>query len=179
VAILAAGTFMPGGSHPVRRQFVWNGHEQNGALAPDGRYYVKVHLVHQARTVTISDNSGPIPFRVITTAPRPLITLVTPHLIHQSRPEPVRIDYTGNGIRLATILIYRLDSHRRPVLVKSFLTGGHSAVWNGWIRKQPASSGRYLIGLKVTDLACNTGYSPPTLFPLPPGAGAIEVTVLP
>jgi len=179
VATLASGTFMPGGSHPVRRQFVWNGHEQGGSLAPDGEYFVEVHLIGQGRYVTISNNSGPIPFRVITTPPNPVITLVSPHLIRQSRPTPVRIDFTGNGSRLATVLIYRLGSHRHPILVKTFLTGGHSAVWNGLIQKRPASPGTYVIGLGVTDLACNTGYFPPTLFPLPAGAAAIEVKVLP
>jgi hypothetical protein len=179
VATLATRAFMPGGSHPVRKQFVWNGYETNRVLAPDGEYFVEVYLVHQARTVTISDNAGPIPFRVITTPPKPQITLVSPHVIHQSRPSPVRIDFTGNGSRLATILIYRLDNRRRPVLVKSFITGGHSAVWNGLIRGKPASPGTYYLSLEVTDLACNTGYYPATLFPLPSGASAIEVTVLP
>ncbi len=179
VATLASGSFMTGGSHPVRKQFVWNGHERNGALAPDGTYYVKVHLINQARTVTISDNSGPIPFRVITAAPRPAITRVSPHVIHQSRPVPIHISYTGNGSRLATVLVYRLDRRHRPVLVKSFITGGHGTIWNGMIRRRPAAPGTYYIGLKVTDLACNTGQFPPTLSPLPADAASIEVTVLP
>jgi hypothetical protein len=179
VATLAAGAFMPGGNHPVRKQFVWNGYEPGRVLAPDGEYFVKVHLVHQARTVTISDNTGPIPFRVITTPPRPRITLVTPHVIHASRPRRIRIDYTGNGSRLVTIQLYRLDSGHRPRLVKSFVTGGHSAVWDGRIRRHPASPGTYYVGLQVTDLACDTARFPPTLHPLPSRAAAIEVTVLP
>jgi FlgD Ig-like domain len=179
VATLARGTYMPGGSHPVRKLFRWNGFESDGALAPDGVYYVRVHLIHQDRTVKISDSSGPIPFRVITTPPKPLITQLTPHQIQASRPTPVRIDFTGNGSRLATVLIYRLGSHGRPQLVKSFITGGHSAEWNGLIQKRPAPPGNYFIGLEVTDLACNTGFYPPTLFPLPPHAGDIEVTVVP
>lgn len=168
VATLATGTFMRGGSHPVRKYFTWNGHESGGALAPDGVYYVRVYLIHQARPVTISDSSGPVPFRVITTPPHPVITLVTPHEIRASRPTPVRLDFTGNGSRLATVLIYRLNGGRKPLLVKTFVTGGHSAVWNGLIHKHPAAPGTYLIGLEVTDLACNTGR-----------AAAAEVTVLP
>jgi hypothetical protein len=179
VATLARGTFMPGGNHPVRKQFVWKGIENDGALAPDGAYYVRVRLVHQARTVTISDSSGPIQFRVITTPPKPIITLVSPHVIHASRPSPVRIDFTGNGSRLATIVVYRLTGRHRPTLVKSFITGGHSASWNGLIRSQPAPPGTYFIGLGVTDAACNTAYFPPSLYPLPAGSGAIKVTVLP
>jgi FlgD Ig-like domain len=179
VATLATGTFMPGGSHPVRKQFTWDGRETGGRLAPDGEYYVRVRLLHQARTVTISDSSGPIPFRVITTPPKPLITSVTPRQIHASRPARVRADFTGNGSRLATILIYRLNGERKPALVKSFITGGHTAVWDGLIHKQPAAPGTYLIGLEVTDLACNTGRFPASLSPLPPDAAAAEVTVLP
>jgi hypothetical protein len=179
VATLARGRYMAGGSHPVRKQFIWKGTTNTGALAPDGEYWVRVRLRHQARTVAISDSSGPIPFRVLTTPPRPLITLVTPKEIHASHPSRVRIDFTGNGSRLATILVYRLTRHQRPVLVKSFITGSHTAVWDGLIRKRPASPGTYVIGLKVTDVACNTGYFPPTLHPLPAGSGAIKVTVLP
>lgn len=179
VATLARGTFMPGGSHPVRKQFSWDGHESNGSLAPDGDYYVRVRLVHQARTVTISDSSGPIPFQVITTPPKPLVTLVAPRQIRASRPTPVRVEFTGNGSRLATVLIYRLNGGRRPALVKSFITGGHSTIWDGRIRRRAAGPGTYLIGLEVTDLACNTGRYPASLSPLAPAATAAEVTVLP
>jgi hypothetical protein len=177
VATLARGRFMSGGTHPVRTQFTWNGFERGGVLAPDGIYYVKVHLVRVDRTVTISDNSGPIPFRIITRPPKPFVTDVAPRVIHASRPASVRIDYTGNESRLATILVYRLG--HRPVLVKSFLSKGQTAIWNGLIRKHPAAPGRYLIGLQVTDLACNTAFFPPKTSSSIRGASASEVTVLP
>jgi hypothetical protein len=179
VATLASARFMPGGSHLVRTQFVWNGWERGGVLAPDGVYYVRVRLIHQRRTVTISDNSGPVPFRIITTAPKPVITRVAPHLIHSSHPTAVRIAYAGNETRLATILIYRVGRRQRPQLVKSFLSKGQTAVWNGLIRRHPATPGRYVIGLQVTDAACNTGSFPTPLYPLPRGAASYEVTVLP
>ncbi|HLY49194.1 MAG TPA: hypothetical protein VKR21_08360, partial [Solirubrobacteraceae bacterium] len=179
VATLTSGTFMPGGSHPVRKQFVWNGYEAGHVLAPDGEYFVKVHLVHQARTVTISDNSGPIPFQIITTPPKPRVTQVTPHVVHRLARQRIRINYTGNGSRLATVLIYRLGHRHRLVLVKSFIAGAHSAVWDGLIQRRPAPVGTYYIGLEVTNLACNTARFPATLAPPPSGAGAIEVTVLP
>jgi hypothetical protein len=178
VATLASGTFMPGGNHPVRKQFVWDGHENNGPLAPDGQYYVRVRLRHQVRTVTISDSSGPIPFRIITTPPKPRIILVTPRVIRTAQPAQVRIEYAGNEDRAATILIYHLDRRRRATLVKSFLTAGrgHTALWNGMIRKQPAAPGTYVIGLEVTDAACNTARYPAMVSP--PPRGAVEVTVL-
>ena len=53
----------------MRRLFVWNGREDNGRLAPDGTYYVRVALIHQGRTVTISDASGPKTVKVKTARP--------------------------------------------------------------------------------------------------------------
>ena len=50
---------MRGGAHPVRRLFVWNGREDNGRLAPDGTYYVRVALMHQGRTVDDLGRAGP------------------------------------------------------------------------------------------------------------------------
>lgn len=161
VATLATDRFMPGGSHPVREQFTWDGRDSSGAFAPDGRYYVKVRLIHQARTVTISDNSGTLPVTVKTMAPKPVITEVSPSVISASHLASVKIDYMGNENRGGTILISRLRLHRRPLLVKSFLTlwKGQSATWDGKIRGRPAPVGAYLIQLSVSDAACNTGVS--------------------
>lgn len=180
VATLAHDRFMSGGNHPVRALFTWNGRRSDGTLAPDGSYYVRVRLIHQGRTVRISDNSGPIPFRVLTTPPKPMITRVAPKVMSASDLKPIRIDYTGNETRSATILIYRLGGSS-PRLVKSFITPwhGHRATWDGMIRRQPAPPGRYLVGMKVTDLACNTAYFPSRLRPVSPGASAGEITVLP
>ena len=47
--------------------FVWNGRADNGSIAPDGTYYVRVALIHQGRTVTISGPSGPESFKIKTT----------------------------------------------------------------------------------------------------------------
>jgi hypothetical protein len=175
VATLATNRFMPGGSRPVRTQFVWNGREPNGLFAPDGRYYVEVRLIHQGRTVTISDNSGPVGFTVKTNSPRPTITAVTPPVISASRLTPVKIAYVGNEHRGGTVLIYRLLPNATPRLVKSFLTPwtGHTATWDGKIRGVPAPVGTYLIRLMVTDAACNIGYSTPA----PSTAASNEVVV--
>jgi hypothetical protein len=179
VATLARGTFMTGGSRAVRKQFVWKGRENTGALAPDGVYYVRVRLLRQGRSVTISDSSGPVPFRVITKPPKPLITRVSPQVIHTAPRSAVRIDFTGNGSRLATVLIYRRSRNGHPALVKSFIAGGHSTTWDGLIRKRPAPPGSYYVGLEVTDAACNTASFPPSLHSLTGGSGALKVTVLP
>ena len=50
--------------HEVPTPYAWDGHEQDGSIAPDGRYYFTVHLIHQDRNVTISNNNGPLPVTV-------------------------------------------------------------------------------------------------------------------
>ena len=167
VDTLATDRYMRGGAHPVRSAFTWNGRESDGSFAPDGLYYVKVALLHQGRTVVISDpQSGPVPVRVKTHAPTPRVTAVSPQLT--AAPGTVQIRYTANGIRVVTIRIYRTDLPGEPRLVKSFLARGGSAVWDGRINQQPALPGVYLVGLEATDAACNTGRFP-VAFPVAAG----------
>lgn len=70
IATLARGRFMKARlfPHEVPTAFAWNGREQNGSIAPDGTYYFNLHLIHQDRIITISNNSGPEPVRIDTTA---------------------------------------------------------------------------------------------------------------
>ena len=70
VATVARHRFMRASLYPHfdTKSFVWDGREQNGAVAPNGRYYFTVHLIHQDRYVTISDNNGPLPVTVNTAA---------------------------------------------------------------------------------------------------------------
>jgi hypothetical protein len=163
VRTLASGLYMRAGQHPVRKFFVWNGREDNGTLAPEGAYYVRVALVHQGRTVTISDASGPVPVKIRVHPPAPRIVSVTPRVLSYGARAAVTIRYSGNENRGGTVLISRIGANGRANVVKSFLTPWHgqSAVWDGLVRKQPAPSGAYRIALQVTDAACNTGTSAP------------------
>ena len=175
VRTLASGVHMQGGAHPVRKLFVWNGREDTGRIAPDGVYYVRVALIHQGRTLTIG-TSGPESVRVKSAPPAPVVRSVTPHLIPSGSSGSVTITYSGNENRGGTVRIYRTDVPGKPRLVKSFLTPwrGHQAVWDGRINRRPAPAGAYLVGLDVTDAACNTGHFPVQLPPPPgstPGAG--------
>ncbi len=167
VATIATGTHM---AVRDRVGFVWNGRENGGSLAPDGTYYFRIRLRQQRRTLMISSNGGQaLPITVRTVPPHPVITSVTPSVIPHSGGS-VTIRYTGNESRGGTIRIYRTDLPRTP-LVKSFPTpwGGQSAIWNGRINNRRAHPGTYLIGLDVTDAACNTGHFPPVM-PAPAAA---------
>ena len=144
VATLATGRYMQGGSHPVRSLFVWNGREPDGLVAPDGRYYIKVYLTGARRTVTISNASGPEPVTVKTVPPRPEITSVSPQVIRGRALTGVKISYTGNEGRGATVIIYRIARHGRLREVKQFLTAwaAQSTTWDGRIQHATRAGGQ-------------------------------------
>jgi hypothetical protein len=175
---LASGAHMRGGSHPVRGGFTWDGRTSSGAVAPDGTYYIRVALIHQGRSVLISNNAGPEPVIVKTVPPRPRVTEVSPSLIPQAGVSVVSIDQTGTAGQAPSVLVYRTDVPGGPRLVKTFV-GRHGTVsrWDGTIDGHPAPQGTYLIGLKVTDRACNTGTFPPELPPVAGTTARAGVTV--
>ncbi len=154
--------------------FHWNGREDNGQVAPDGTYFFRVALIHQNRTIDLTG----VPVKVQTVPPRPVVTRVTPSLIPAAHGSNVTIHYAGNENRGGTVRIYRTDLPGDP-LVKSFLTpwNGHTAVWDGKINGRPAPAGTYLVGLDVTDAACNTGHFPAHVPPSPGTTPNTGVTV--
>jgi len=181
VATLATGRHMQGGAHPVRSVFVWDGREDSGQLAPDGTYFVQVSLIHQGRTVVIAPNSGgpPSPIKVETHPPAPVVSGVIPRLVPRGGSLHVRFRYTGNEGHLGTVRIYRTDLPGGPRLVTSFLTpaGAQSAIWDGLIGGRRAPAGVYLVGLDVTDAACNIGRFPRALPPRPGSTRGAGVTI--
>jgi hypothetical protein len=155
--------------------FHWNGRLADGKVAPDGSYYFRVTLIHQNRTIDLTD----VPVKVNTTVPHPVIASVQPTQIAPGGQ--VTIHYAGNENRGGTILLYRLDSaHGRARLIKQFLTPwkGHTAVWDGTVaQQQPAPAGTYLLALEVEDAACNTGRYPARIPP-PAGSAANDVVTV-
>lgn len=170
VASLASGVHMQGGRHPVRRDFVWDGRTAGGRVAPDGIYYIRVALIHQGRSVLISDNAGALPVTVQTVPPHPRVTAVAPGLIPRTGVTGAVVRYTGNGGLPGRMLIYRTDLAGAPKLVKSFpARRGGRTNWDGTVAGGArAPQGTYLVGLRVTDRACNTGSFPAVM---PPVAG--------
>jgi hypothetical protein len=179
VDTLASGVSMRGGEHPVRRGFSWNGFTSSGAVAPDGNYYVKVALIHQGRSVLVSNPSGPLPVTVDTRVPAPRVTGVSPPALSAGGSSEATIHYTGNQGQPGRILIYRFSAARRPpALVKSYpARASGTATWNGRINGRPAPPGRYLVGLVVTSKACNTGRFPSSLPRVPGTLSQAELTV--
>jgi FlgD Ig-like domain len=176
VATLATSRYM---AVRQRTGFVWNGREADGSLAPDGMYYFRVGLLQQNRTLEIATAAGqPLPVVVRTVPPRPVVTSVIPSVLRRTGGS-VTIHYTGNENRGGMVRIYRVDLPGQP-RVKSFPTpwGGQTAIWNGRINNRRAAPGAYLIGLDVTDGACNTGTFPPVRPAAPASIEHAVVTVL-
>ncbi len=165
-----------------RSHFSWDGREDDGRVAPDGTYYVRVSLIHQGRTLLIPDpnTSEPAPVTVQTTPPPLRITGVSPDLITQPVRSAVTIRYTGNRGFRPRVLIYRARGTGTARLVKSYAattTAGHT-VWNGTLAGgAPAPRGTYLVGMKVTDQACTTARFPARLPPTPGSDPGARVTV--
>jgi hypothetical protein len=156
--------------------FHWDGRLDDGRVAPDGTYYFRVALRHQNRTIELKD----VPVKVKTVAPRPVIVSVSPSVIPSTAGNTnVTIRYAGNENRGGTILVYRTDVPDGPRLVKTFLTPwvGHTAVWDGKILGRPARPGSYLVGIEVTDAACDPGRWPPTVVATPAVTARAGVTV--
>jgi FlgD Ig-like domain len=156
--------------------FHWDGRLDDGRVAPDGTYYFRVALLHQGRTIDLKD----VPVKVKTAPPQPVVVSVSPQLIPSaSGSRRVTISYAGNENRGGTVLLYRIDAPGGLHLVKTFLTPwkGHTAVWDGTLAGRPAPAGKYLVGLEVSDAACDTGRWPPELPPSQAAVTRAGVTV--
>jgi hypothetical protein len=176
VDTVANGRYMRKGVRKPDGVFHWNGRESNGKIAPDGTYYFRVALIHQNRAIDLSA----VPVKVETVPPHPVITSVTPLTIPSATAgDRVTIRYAGNEHRGGTILIYRTDVPGGPLLVKTFVTpwNGQTAVWDGTIHQQLAPAGTYLLGLEVSNAACDTGRYPVRIPPDPTTAARLTVTV--
>ncbi len=148
--------------HPKRGYFSWNGRLADGSIAPAGTYYVKVSLLHQGRSLLISNSTAALPVVLETTRPQVRVTEVTPATISRSAPSPVTIRYTGTEGLRPRILIYRVTG-AGVRQVKSFAatTRTGSSTWDGTLRGgRPAPAGTYVVAVQVTDLACTKGTSP-------------------
>jgi hypothetical protein len=158
----------------------WNGRTDDGAVARDGSYRVRVALIHQGRTIDLAQ-----PIRVDTRPPRPLVTDVSPHggdgpaFLPQHGVDAVTIHMRGLEGRSARVLIYRTDvSPPRRVGSLHVPVGARTATWDGTLDGRPAPPGTYLMGLLVADRSGNAGTFPRRL-PGARGAGAAPLASLP
>ena len=157
--------------------FHWDGRLDNGRVAPDGTYHFRVALIHQNRTIDLTA----VPVQVKTVPPRPVVVSVSPSVI----PTPagstsVTIRYAGNENRGGTILLLPDRSPGRasaPQDVPDAVGGPHRGVGREDPRAIRAPGVTYLLGIEVSDAACDTGRWPPRIAPTPAVMSRAGVTV--
>lgn len=148
-------------------RLAWNGRADDGALAPDGVYHLRVTLHDEGRTYT-----APRRLTLDTKPPRPRILAVTPGVIVPGAPGVAgraRIRYRGPSNPHPLVRVYRTDVGR-PRLVTTFPAPRFrkTARWDGTIDGRPAPDGVYAIAITVFDRAGNAGSAP---LRLPPQRG--------
>jgi flagellar hook assembly protein FlgD len=161
-----------------RHAFTWNGHLADGRVAPSGRYYVQVTLIHQHRTIQIaSQNTGALEPVTVEDGPAPIKVVsvkaggVEPAVFPQTSGRPIAIRFTVVGTHRPTVRVYGTDVPGRPRLIDTFhATTLRTAFWNGTTSHgTPAPQGTYQIGLSALDRACSVSRFPATL---PAAAGS-------
>ena len=173
VRTLASGRHMRRSVRNPDGVYRWNGREDNGRIAPDGTYYFLIALLHQGRTVELTGK----PVTVKSAPPQPVVTSVAPSII-PSGNSAVTITYRGNEKSGGFIQIYRTDLPGGLRRVFAFHTSGAGhRQWDGLINGRPAPAGTYLVGLRITDKACNSGFFPATIPPARGSTAHAGVTV--
>jgi hypothetical protein len=178
VATVAADRHMRVNTRNPDGDFSWNGREGdgNGPYAPDGTYYFRIALQQENRTFDWTQD----PFQIITTPPHPQVVgvrvtrgpapIAGPAVISPPA-QSLTIHFKPGHYRSAFIDVYRTTEPGTSTLVKSFRVNGARgvAIWDGRIQGRPAATGTYLVGMSVTDQACNLGRYP-IVVPPPPGS---------
>ena len=156
---------------PVR--FSWNGKDDNGQVAADGLYRVRIGLHGQGRSVVY-----PKSFSLDTTAPTPAVIRTDPSVVAPGTA--VRVKIRGAGKRKAPkFQVIRTDVDPQ-LTVRRFdgAKGRRSATWDGLTDAgKPAPPGVYLIAVTAEDRSGNVGTGPK--LPAEPGQveGSPGVTV--
>jgi hypothetical protein len=150
VDTLVAGLRAPRGVNV----FHWNGRTDADKLAPEGAYYVEIHLAHQHRTLLL-----PNAIALDTTAPEvtdahAVRNDFSPDGDHQSDEAAVR--YTLSEPAHATVWF-----RGKRIIRSLFHPLQGSFRWSGLVHGQRLPPGTYTLSVGATDLAGNT--TPPEL----------------
>ncbi len=166
----------------------WDGRDDHGARAPDGRYRIRVTLRRQGRSILL-----PRAIRLDTTPPRPEVTSIGPTRTPVPRPEilpepggqPAEIGFRTPSTRQPTaVFIYRTDPSPGLVTQLPVKPGQTTVAWDGTRSGRRVRPGTYVVALRTRDQAGNVGSSPPVLPPRAPfgttlpGRGGITVRYL-
>ena len=168
---LADGDSVP---KKVRKRWYWDGRTDDGGLAPDGHYRVRVALIHQGRTADLPDVS----IALDTKPPKPRVVKVEPEgttgpaFLPQKGVDGVTASIRGTEGRKARLQVWRTDVTPARIVEEREIPGRTAEVtWDGTVDGRPAPAGTYLLGLLVADRAGNRATFPARV---PPRAGDVS-----
>lgn len=166
-------------------RFTWDGRAGTGAVAPDGRYRLRVVLRREGRSLI-----GALPTRLDTTPPRPLVDWIGPYgtrgpeilPLPGGRPAEVHLRTAGRPV----VRVFAMaPGPPRAVLARRLAPGATTWSWDGRDgRGRAVRAGTYLVGVETLDRAGNLGASPElgrdgvpvTTYGTPlPGGGGVTV----
>lgn len=161
--------------------FRWDGRTDDGLLAPEDEYRVRVGLRNEGRTNTL-----PHSIKLDLQAPRPRIEAVD-----APAHRPIVIDGVEHRSAVAKVKpparkpvfsVWRTDASKPREVVKQLPSRGkRRAEWNGQVDGRLAPAGTYMITAEAQDRAGNRGSAPVRLPPPRAGkaAGGVGVLVQP
>jgi hypothetical protein len=129
--------------------FTWDGRDDEGAVVPDGRYRLSLHLDGDDRTIVV-----PTPIRVDTTPPRLRLVAATPRVISpdgDGRADRVLFRYRASEGSYAVV---HVDG--REILRGRFWRRGPGRVrWGGRLAGRAVRPGTYAASVVAVDAAGN------------------------
>ncbi len=156
----------------------WNGAYDNGKLAPDGRYRVRLALRDAGRAVVL-----PLTFEVDTTPPAPKLLSIGPEKTGQTpRPEllpradgkPIKVRFRVAG-RSQGISVIRTDLTRpRVILDVPIVENQVDWEWDGTVAGKRVAQGTYVVAVHAKDLVGNVGWSTGSANPVAPFGGRLK-----
>jgi flagellar hook assembly protein FlgD len=160
-------------SRPFRQGLVeleWDGQTDNGLLAPEGDYRVRVGLRDEGRTNTLKHT-----IKLDLTAPTPRIRPVgsgAPVVIDGARRRTATVE-VREPARSPVFSVWRTDVAKPRRVVKVLeRAGARRARWDGRLGGGRAPAGTYMITAEAQDAGGNIG-TVPTRLP-PPSAGRAQ-----
>lgn len=130
----------------------WDGRDDSGAVVPDGRYRLRVHLARARRTILI-----PIPTVVDTVRPRLRLLGAAPRVFSPD----------GDGRNDTVALTFTASEGGRPFFLVNGVVAGEGrftrrgrgvARWDGTMHGQELPAGRYEVRIRFRDRAGNFGH---------------------
>jgi hypothetical protein len=145
VATIARSAHVPG---KQRKNFYWDGHTEDGSLAPDGAYRPEIHLAHAGRKILF-----PLVDQIF------LDTKVPQVLTASTGQGGVLFGGSGRTIRIRYALSEQANAVvylGRHLIIRGRPTREHGVVkWAGTLDGRSLRSGTYVLSVGALDLAGN------------------------